>query len=225
MKLSACISHSSICYDDDCSSSISTSVSETNRKVSSKCMYYRRRTKAVHLAHNYHKLFENWIIEIEWLIRFTDSCGIILTNYYFSSAYCQFIDYRQQTEITAKYRSVNNVFWRVRAGRIGRAREPDAACGPPVRPRCDKSSQFWLHTFPSKPHTALIIRTHIYVFTLNIRTWRCAKKHREHHRWPSRWPWPRMTVRSALSRKSLSLSAAVAIGRRALQRPVKWRRQ
>ena len=32
MKLSACISHSSICYDDDCSSSISTSVSETNRK-------------------------------------------------------------------------------------------------------------------------------------------------------------------------------------------------
>jgi len=34
MKLSACTSHSSICFDGDCSSSASTSVSETNRKVS-----------------------------------------------------------------------------------------------------------------------------------------------------------------------------------------------
>jgi len=64
-------------------------------------MYYRRRTKAVHLAYNYNKLFENWITEIEWLIstaRFTDSCGRVLTNYWFSSAHCQFIDYRQQQQ-------------------------------------------------------------------------------------------------------------------------------
>jgi len=60
------------------------------QKVSSKCMYYHRRTKAVHLAHNYYKLFENWII---------DSCGIVLTNYCFSSAYCQFIDYRNYSKI------------------------------------------------------------------------------------------------------------------------------
>jgi len=64
-------------------------------------MYYRWRTKAVHLAYNYNKLFENWITEIEWLIstaRFTDSYGRVLTNYWFSSSHCQFIDYRQQQQ-------------------------------------------------------------------------------------------------------------------------------
>ena len=39
--------------------------------------------------------------------------------------------------MTAKHWSMNNVFWRVVAGRIGRARGPDAARGPPV-------GQHWL---------------------------------------------------------------------------------
>ena len=39
--------------------------------------------------------------------------------------------------MTAKHWSVNNVFWRVVAGRIGRVRGPDAARGPPV-------GQHWL---------------------------------------------------------------------------------
>ena len=35
-----------------------------------------------------------------------------------SSAYCQFIDYRQKIEMTAERRSVNNVFWRVVAAGV-----------------------------------------------------------------------------------------------------------
>ena len=57
--------------------------------------------------------------------RFTDSCRRVLTNYWFSSADCQFIDYRQKIEMTAKHRSVNNVFWRIIAGRIGSGRGLD----------------------------------------------------------------------------------------------------
>jgi len=34
--------------------------------------------------------------------------------------------------MTSKHRSVDNVFWRVVAGRIRRGRGPDAARGPPV---------------------------------------------------------------------------------------------
>jgi len=43
-------------------------VRPSEKYVSSKCMYYRRHNKAIHLTYNYNKLFENWIIEIEWLI-------------------------------------------------------------------------------------------------------------------------------------------------------------
>ena len=38
-------------------------------------------------------------------------------------AYCQFRDYRQKIEMTSKHRSLNNVFWGVVAGRIGRGRQ------------------------------------------------------------------------------------------------------
>jgi len=72
------------------------------------------------------------------MARFTDSCGRVLTNYWFSSAYSQFIDYKQWIEMTAKHWSVNNVFWRVVAGRIGRGRGPDAARGPPVGQPCPR---------------------------------------------------------------------------------------
>ena len=33
---------------------------------------------------------------------FTDSCDRVLTNYWFSSACCQFIDYTQRTENDSK---------------------------------------------------------------------------------------------------------------------------
>jgi len=69
---------------------------------------------------------------------FTDSCGRVLTitNYWFNSAYCQYIHNRQK--MTEKHRSVNNVLWRVVAGRIRRGRGPDAARGPPVGHPCSK---------------------------------------------------------------------------------------
>jgi len=38
--------------------------------------------------------------------------------------------------MTAKHWSVNNVFWREVAGRIGRGGGPDAARGPPVGQPC-----------------------------------------------------------------------------------------
>jgi len=59
-------------------------------------------------------------------LRPTDSCGRVLTNYWISSAYFHFIDYRQKIDMAAKHWSVNSIFWRVVAGRIGRGR------GPPV---------------------------------------------------------------------------------------------
>jgi len=63
---------SSISSDGDCCSSVSTSVSEANRKVNkhaycSKCMYYRRRTKAVHL----HLQWINCKLNsVNWMIDF-----------------------------------------------------------------------------------------------------------------------------------------------------------
>jgi len=77
--------------------------------------------------------------------RSTDSCGRVLTNYWFSSAYCQFINYRQQIEMTAKHRSVNNVLWRVVAGRIGRGHGRDAARQLDNNdPSCAREVQSWL---------------------------------------------------------------------------------
>ena len=45
-------------------------------------------------------------------------------------------DNRKKWQQNKKHRSVNNVFWRVVAGRIERGRGPDAARGPPVGQSC-----------------------------------------------------------------------------------------
>ena len=74
------------------------------------------------------------VFENEWLISamFTDSCGRVLPNYWLSSAYCYLLTTHNRQKMTEKHRSVNNILWRVVAGRIKRGRGPDAARRPPV---------------------------------------------------------------------------------------------
>jgi len=67
---------------------------------------------------------------------FTDSCGRVLTNYWFSSAFANILTIHNRQKMTQKHRSVNNVLWRVVAGRIRSGRGPDAARGPPVGHPC-----------------------------------------------------------------------------------------
>ena len=62
---------------------------------------------------------------------FTDNCE---STYKLLVEYCilNLLTTHNRQKIAEKHRSVNNVFWRVVAGRIRRGRGPDAALGPPV---------------------------------------------------------------------------------------------
>ena len=60
---------------------------------------------------------------------FNDSCE---STYKLLVEFSIFLTTHKRQKMAEKHRSVNNVFWRVVAGRIRRGRGPDAARGPPV---------------------------------------------------------------------------------------------
>ena len=112
------------------------------------------------------------VFENKWLISamFTDSCGrvgpylqITCSVQHIVNLLTKLIHKRQK--MTEKHMSVNNVLWRVVAGRIRRGRGPDAARGPPVGHPWLTWMSTIMDAFPGRiSHMALKIVQHFCLF-------------------------------------------------------------